>query len=437
MAAISKITGYEILDSRGNPTVAAQVVLSDGAVGFGASPSGASTGSREALELRDGDPKRYLGKGVTKAVDGVNREIFQALVGRDADDQDALDHRMIELDGTPTKSRLGANAILAVSIAIAKAAAASACVPLYRRIAEARPPRMPVPMMNIVNGGAHADNNVDMQEFMILPVGAESFSEALRWGVEVFHTLKGVLKSRRMSTAVGDEGGFAPDLPSNEAALEVIMQAIEKAGYRPGQDIWLGLDTASSEFYKDGRYHLASEDRHPTSAEFVDYLAQWVDRYPILTMEDAMAEDDWDGWKLLTDKLGKRVQLVGDDLFVTNTTILKQGIDKGVANSILIKLNQIGTLTETLAAIDMANAAGYTSVVSHRSGETEDTTIADLAVSTAATQIKTGSLCRSDRVAKYNRLLLIEHELGAAAEYAGRSAFSFDRTAGPQARKRN
>jgi len=431
MAAISEITGFEILDSRGNPTVAAQVVLSDGAVGFGASPSGASTGSREALELRDGDPKRYLGKGVTKAVAAVNRDIAQSLVGRDADDQHALDQRMIELDGTPTKSRLGANAILAVSIAAAKAAAASARVPLYRRIAGTRPPRMPLPMMNIVNGGAHADNNVDMQEFMILPVGAPSFSEALRWGVEVFHTLKGVLKSRRMSTAVGDEGGFAPDLPSNEAALEVIMQSIEKAGYRPGHDIWLGLDTASSEFYKDGRYHLASEDKHLSSAEFVDYLAQWVDRYPILTIEDAMAEDDWDGWKLLTDKLGKRVQLVGDDLFVTNTTILKQGIDKGVANSILIKLNQIGTLTETLAAIAMADAAGYTSVVSHRSGETEDTTIADLGVSTAATQIKTGSLCRSDRVAKYNRLLVIEHELGTAAEYAGRSAFSFDRASRP------
>ncbi len=428
MAAISKVTGFEILDSRGNPTVAAQVVLSDGSAGFGASPSGASTGSREALELRDGDPKRYLGKGVTKAVARVNREIAQSLVGRDADDQDSLDHRMIELDGTPTKSRLGANAILAVSIAVAKAAAESAGIPLYRRIAGTRSPRMPVPMMNIVNGGAHADNNVDMQEFMILPVGAESFSEALRWGVEVFHTLKGVLKSRRMATAVGDEGGFAPDLPSNEAALEVIMQSIEKAGYRPGHDIWLGLDTASSEFHKDGRYHLASEDKHLTSAEFVDYLAQWVDRYPILTIEDAMAEDDWDGWKLLTDKLGKRVQLVGDDLFVTNTAILKQGIDRGVANSILIKLNQIGTLTETLAAITLADSAGYTSVVSHRSGETEDTTIADLSVSTAATQIKTGSLCRSDRVAKYNRLLLIEHELGSAAEYAGRSAFSFDRT---------
>ena len=427
MATISKITGFEILDSRGNPTVAAQVVLSDGARGFGASPSGASTGSREALELRDGDPKRYFGKGVTKAVGNINSEIAHSLVGRSADDQNALDHRMIELDGTPTKSRLGANAILAVSIAVAKAAAESARVPLYRRIAGTRPPRMPVPMMNIVNGGAHADNNVDMQEFMILPVGAESFSEALRWGVEVFHTLKGVLKRRGMSTAVGDEGGFAPDLPSNEAALEIIMESIEKAGYRPGHDIWLGLDTASSEFYKNGRYNIASEDKRLTSAEFIDYLAKWVDRYPILTVEDAMAENDWDGWKLLTEKLGKRVQLVGDDLFVTNTTILKEGIDKGVANSILIKLNQIGTLTETLAAIAMADAAGYTSVISHRSGETEDTTIADLAVSTAATQIKTGSLCRSDRVAKYNRLLHIEYELGAAAEYAGRSAFSFER----------
>jgi enolase len=424
MAAISKITGFEILDSRGNPTVAAEVVLADGARGFAASPSGASTGSREALELRDGDPKRYSGKGVTKAVGNIDHEIASSLVGRDADDQAALDQRMIDLDGTPTKSRLGANAILAVSIAAAKAAAESAGVPLYQRIGGTRSLRMPVPMMNIVNGGAHADNNVDLQEFMILPVGAPSFSEALRWGVEVFHTLKGVLKSRGMSTSVGDEGGFAPNLPSNEAALEVIMQSIEKAGYRPGHDIWLGLDTASSEFYKNGRYNLASEDKRLTSAELIDYLAKWVDRYPILTIEDAMAENDWDGWKLLTDKLGKRVQLVGDDLFVTNTTILKEGIDKGVANSILIKLNQIGTLTETLAAIAMADAAGYTSVISHRSGETEDTTIADLAVCTPAAQIKTGSLCRSDRVAKYNRLLLIERELGKDALYAGPTAFS-------------
>jgi len=429
MAAISKITGFEILDSRGNPTVAAEVVLADGALGFAASPSGASTGSREALELRDGDPKRYFGKGVTKAVSNIDHEIASSLVGRDADDQPALDQCMIDLDGTPTKARLGANAILAVSIAVAKAAAESARVPLYRRIAGTRRPRMPVPMMNIVNGGAHADNNIDMQEFMILPVGAESFSEALRWGVEVFHTLKGVLKSRGMSTSVGDEGGFAPNLPSNEAALEVIMQSIEKAGYRPGHDIWLGLDAASSEFHKDGRYELASETKRLSSAEFADYLAGWVDRYPILTVEDGMAEDDWVGWKQLTDKLGKRVQLVGDDLFVTNTAILEEGIAKGVANSILIKLNQIGTLTETLAAIAMADAAGYTSVISHRSGETEDTMIADLAVCTAAAQIKTGSLCRSDRVAKYNRLLRIEHDVGSAAEYAGRSAFSFDRTA--------
>ena len=428
MAIISQVTGFEILDSRGNPTVAARVVLADGSQGFAAAPSGASTGSREALELRDGDPKRYFGKGVIKAVDNVNGEIANALAGRDAEDQAALDRRLIELDGTPTKSRLGANAILAVSLAAAKAAAQSAGVPLYRRIRGERPVRMPVPMMNIVNGGAHADNNVDMQEFMIVPAGAPSFSEALRWGAEVFHTLKGVLKSRGLSTAVGDEGGFAPNLPSNEAALEVIMQSIEKAGYRPGHDIWLGLDAASSEFHKDGRYNLASEGRRLSSAELVDYLAQWVDRYPIVTIEDGMAENDWDGWKLLTDTLGKRVQLVGDDLFVTNTAILEEGIAKGVANSILIKLNQIGTLTETLAAIAMADSAGYTSVISHRSGETEDTTIADLAVCTAATQIKTGSLCRSDRVAKYNRLLLIESELGAKADYAGRSAFSLWRS---------
>jgi enolase len=423
MANISAISGFEILDSRGNPTVAARVVLSDGATGFAAVPSGASTGSREALELRDGDRRRYLGKGVTKAVANVNGEIAKALLSRDAQDQAALDRRMIELDGTPSKSRLGANAILAVSLAIAKAAAQSDNVPLYRRIGAARAPRMPVPMMNIVNGGAHADNNVDMQEFMIVPTGAPSFKEAVRWGVEVFHTLKGLLKSRGLSTAVGDEGGFAPDLPSNEAALEAIVQAIEKAGYQPGRDIALGLDTASSEFRKEGRYELASERKRLSSAEFVDYLSRWVDRYPIITIEDGMAEDDWDGWKLLTDTLGKRVQLVGDDLFVTNTSILDQGIAKGVANSILIKLNQIGTLTETLAAIAMADAAGYASVISHRSGETEDTTIADLSVCTAATQIKTGSLCRSDRVAKYNRLLLIEDELGEDAVYAGRSAF--------------
>ena len=423
MAAISKITGFEILDSRGNPTVAAEVVLADGSRGFAASPSGASTGSREALELRDGDPKRYFGKGVTKAVANVNGEIASSLVGRDADDQAALDRRMIDLDGTPTKSRFGANAILAVSIAAAKAAAQSSGVPLYRRIGGTRPLHMPVPMMNIVNGGAHADNNVDMQEFMILPVGAPSFSEALRWGVEVFHTLKGVLKGRGMSTAVGDEGGFAPNLPSNEAALEVIMQSIEKAGFRPGREIWLGLDAASSEFYKDGQYDLASEGKRLSSGEFVDYLAAWVDRYPILSIEDGMAEGDWNGWKELTERLGTGVQLVGDDLFVTNTSILAEGISRGVANSILIKLNQIGTLSETLDAIAMADKAGYTSVISHRSGETEDTTIADLGVCTAATQIKAGSLCRSDRVAKYNRLLLIENELGGRARYAGSTAF--------------
>ena len=423
MTKIVEVRGFEILDSRGNPTVAAEVVLADGARGFAASPSGASTGAREALELRDGDTKRYLGKGVLKAVAHVNGELRQALLGRDAQDQAGLDRRMIELDGTPIKSRLGANAILAVSLAAAKAAAASSGVPLYRRLAGSAPIRMPVPMMNIVNGGAHADNSVDMQEFMILPIGAPSFAEALRWGAEVFHALKGVLKSAGLSTAVGDEGGFAPNLPSNEAALETILLAIEKAGYKPGKDIYLGLDAASSEFYRKGQYELASEGKHFDSAQFVDYLSRWVDAYPIITIEDGMAEDDWAGWKLLTDKLGKRVQLVGDDLFVTNTAILQEGIDKGIANSILIKLNQIGTLTETLAAITMADAAGYSSVVSHRSGETEDTTIADLSVCTAATQIKTGSLCRSDRVAKYNRLLLIETEVGAKAAYAGMGAF--------------
>ena len=424
MAKIKQISGFEILDSRGNPTVAAEVVLTDGARGFGAAPSGASTGSREALELRDGDPKRYLGKGVTRAVGNINGELHQALSGRDADDQIALDERMIALDGTPSKSRLGANAILAVSIAVAKAAAQSSGMPLYRRIAAGRGIVMPVPMMNIVNGGAHADNNVDVQEFMILPVGAPSFSEALRWGVEVFHALKGQLKRSGLSTSVGDEGGFAPDLPSNQAALDIIMQAIESAGYRPGHDIWLGLDAASSEFRRNGKYELASEGQQFDSAQFVDYLAALVNRYPIISIEDGLAEDDWDGWKILTDKLGKQVQLVGDDLFVTNTAILQEGIAKGVANSILIKLNQIGTLTETLAAIAMADDAGYSAVVSHRSGETEDTTIADLAVCTTATQIKTGSLCRSDRVAKYNRLLLIEQELGKDATYAGREAFS-------------
>jgi len=424
MALIQQVRGFEILDSRGNPTVAAEVVLDSGARGFAASPSGASTGSREALELRDGDEWRYFGKGVRNAVANVNGELRAVLLGKDANDQAGLDRRMIELDGTPIKSRLGANAILAVSLAVAKAAADSAGVPLYRHLKMAMSPlQLPVPMMNIVNGGAHASNNVDMQEFMILPVGAPSFSEALRWGAEVFHSLKGILNNRGLSTTVGDEGGFAPNLPSNEAALEIILAAIEKAGYKPGIDISLGLDLASSEFYKNGVYDLASEGKHFDSAQFTDYLASWVDRYPIITIEDGMAEDDWEGWKLLTDKLGNRVQLVGDDVFVTNTEILSKGITAGVANAILIKLNQIGTLSETLDAITMAEQAGYSSVISHRSGETEDTTIADLSVCTTATQIKTGSLCRSDRVAKYNRLLLIEAELGVDAVYRGRSAF--------------
>jgi enolase len=424
MATIRTVRGFEILDSRGNPTVAAEVVLADGARGFAASPSGASTGSREALELRDGDPRRYLGKGVTKAVAHVNGELSSALVGRDAVDQAAADGLMIELDGTPTKARLGANAILAVSLALAKASAASAGLPLYRHLGGDRTARLPMPMMNIVNGGAHADNNVDMQEFMIVPVGAPRFAEAMRWGVEVFHSLKGLLKKRGLSTAVGDEGGFAPDLPSNEAAIEVILAAIEQAGFKSGQDIALGLDVASSEFHKNGVYELASEARRFDSAQFVDYLARWVDAYPIVTIEDGMAEGDWDGWELITAKLGKQVQLVGDDLFVTNTEILQQGIARSAANAILIKPNQIGTLTETLSAIAMAEKAGFASVVSHRSGETEDTTIADLSVCTAATQIKTGSLCRSDRMAKYNRLLLIEAELGASARFAGRAAIT-------------
>ncbi len=422
MANIQQVRGFEFLDSRGNPTVAAEVLLSDGARGFAASPSGASTGSREALELRDGDARRYLGRGVTKAVGHVNCEIVRALVGRPAVDQAALDHLMIELDGTPTKARLGANAILAVSLALAKAAAASTGQPLYRHLGGSAEPRLPLPMMNIINGGAHADNNVDMQEFMILPVGAPRFGEAMRWGVEVFHALKALLKRRNLSTAVGDEGGFAPDLPSNEAAIEVILAAIEHAGFKPGADIALGLDVASSEFHHAGHYVLASEDKRFDSSQFVDHLARWVDAYPIVTIEDGMAEGDWDGWEQLTARLGSRVQLVGDDLFVTNTEILRHGIERSAANAILIKPNQIGTLTETLAAITMAEAADFASVVSHRSGETEDTTIADLSVCTAATQIKTGSLCRSDRMAKYNRLLLIEAELGATARYAGRAA---------------
>ena len=424
MSAIQSIHAREILDSRGNPTVEVDVVLADGARGRAAVPSGASTGSREALELRDGDAKRYLGKGVQKAVANVNGEIAKAVVGMDAAAQADIDRSMIALDGTETKSRLGANAILGVSMACAHAAAASAGVPLYQYLQGGRTLRMPVPMMNIINGGAHADNSVDLQEFMILPVGASSIAEAVRWGAEVFHALKKVLGSRGLNTAVGDEGGFAPDLGSNQEAIEVILEAIEKAGYKAGQDIYLGIDAASSEFYKDGKYHLSAEGKSLDSAGMIDVLASWVAQYPILTIEDGLDEGDWDGWKLLTERLGKDVQLVGDDLFVTNPKILREGIDKGIGNSILIKVNQIGTLTETLEAIDMAHAAGYSAVVSHRSGETEDTTIADLSVATGAGQIKTGSLSRSDRVAKYNQLIRIEEALGSAVQYAGKAAFA-------------
>jgi enolase len=421
MIRISDVHGREILDSRGNPTVEAEVRLEDGTRGEAAVPSGASTGTREAVELRDGDKARYLGKGVLKAVANVNGTLRDALVGQAFADQAALDRRLIELDGSENKSKLGANALLAVSLAFAKAAAASAGQPLYRYVGNGT--TMPVPMMNIVNGGAHADNSVDVQEFMILPVGAPSFREALRYGAEVFHALKSVLKKSGLSTAVGDEGGFAPDLPSNRAALDTIMEAIARAGFAAGSEILLGLDVASSELYEDGRYRLASENREFDAAGFVDYLAGLVDAYPIVTIEDGMSEGDWEGWRLLTERLGERVQLVGDDLFVTNTRILERGIDEKIANSILIKPNQIGTLSETLDAITMATGAGYSAVVSHRSGETCDSTIADLAVGTAATQIKTGSLCRSDRIAKYNRLLRIEEELGARAGYAGREAF--------------
>jgi enolase len=423
MSKIADVAGWEILDSRGNPTVAAEIRLAGGAVGRAAVPSGASTGTREAVELRDGDKKRYLGKGVLKAVGHVNGEIRAALLGKEAADQAGIDRLLIDLDGTENKGRLGANAILAASLACAHATARERSVGLYRLLGGSGPLQMPVPMMNIINGGVHADNSVDLQEFMILPVGAGSLREAVRFGAEVFHALKSVLKGRGLNTAVGDEGGFAPDLPSNEAAIEVILEAIGRAGFTAGRDIYLGLDAASSEFYKNGRYVLASEGRDFDSAGFADYLARWVDQYPIISIEDGMEESDWDGWKILTDKLGGRVQLVGDDLFVTNTRILEKGIEKGIANSVLIKLNQIGTLTETLAAIDMAAAAGYSAVISHRSGETEDVTIADVAVATSATQIKTGSLSRTDRVAKYNQLIRIENELGDAASYVGRSAF--------------
>ena len=424
MSLIKHIRGLEVLDSRGNPTVAAEVTLAGGARGYAAAPSGASTGSREAIELRDGDPQRYGGKGVRRAVGHVNHDIAQALQGFDADDQGGLDARLIELDGSPNKGRLGANALLAVSLAAARAAAAANDMPLYRRFSNSSQLLLPVPMMNIINGGAHADNNVDIQEFMILPVAAPSFAEALRWGTEVFHALKAQLKAAGLTTAVGDEGGFAPDLPSNAAALDAIMKAVEITGFKPGRDIWLGLDVASSEFHVDGHYLLGAEDKRFDAEGFTEWLAGLVRQYPILSIEDGMAEDDWAGWKLLTERLGDKVQLVGDDLFVTDARTLQQGISAGLANAILIKPNQIGTLSETLDAIKLAAEKGYASIVSHRSGETEDSTIADIAVGTSATQIKTGSLCRSDRVAKYNRLLAIEDELGAQCSYAGRTAFA-------------
>lgn len=428
MAKIIEIKGREILDSRGNPTVEADVILDNGIIGRACSPSGASTGSREALELRDGDKARYLGKGVLKAVANINGLIRTALIGKDPVKQAEIDQTMIDLDGTDNKENLGANAILAVSLATAKAAALSEGIPLYEHISNLNgTPKqysMPVPMMNIINGGEHADNNVDIQEFMIQPVSASSFAEALRMGAEIFHNLKAILKERKLNTAVGDEGGFAPDFSSNEAALAAIVAAVAKAGYKLGEDVTLALDCASSEFYKDGKYVLSGEDKSFTSAEFADYLDNLTNLYPIISIEDGMDESDWDGWKILTEKIGQKTQLVGDDLFVTNTKILKEGIEKGIANSILIKFNQIGSLTETLEAIRMAKKAGYTAVISHRSGETEDATIADLAVGTAAGQIKTGSLCRSDRIAKYNQLLRIEEMLGDKAPYNGRQEFT-------------
>jgi enolase len=424
MSAIVDIVGREILDSRGNPTVECDVLLESGVMGRAAVPSGASTGSREAIELRDGDKSRYLGKGVLKAVGYINNEISEAVLGLDASEQAFLDRTLIELDGTENKSRLGANAMLAVSMAVARAAAEEAGLPLYRYFGGMAAVQMPVPMMNVINGGEHANNNLDLQELMIIPIGAPSFREALRYGAEVFHALKKILHDKGISTAVGDEGGFAPNVPNHEAAIQMILEAIDKAGYVAGEQIALGLDCAASEFYKDGKYVLAGEGGLSLSAqEWTDMLATWVDKYPIISIEDGMAEGDWDGWKILTDRLGKNVQIVGDDLFVTNTKILKEGIDKGIANSILIKINQIGTLSETFAAIEMAKRAGYTAVISHRSGETEDSTIADIAVGTNAGQIKTGSLSRSDRMAKYNQLLRIEEDLGEVAVYPGRAAF--------------
>ena len=424
MSAIVDIVGREILDSRGNPTVECDVLLESGVMGRAAVPSGASTGSREAIELRDGDKARYGGKGVLKAVEHINTEISEAVLGLDASEQAFLDKTMIDLDGTENKSRLGANAMLAVSMAVARAAAEESGLPLYRYFGGMNGTQLPVPMMNVINGGAHANNSLDLQEFMIVPVGASSFREALRQGAEVFHALKKIIDGKGMSTAVGDEGGFAPSVDNHEAAIQLILQAISDAGYTPGQEIVLALDCAASEFYKDGHYVLAGEGGlQLDSAGWTDMLATWVDKYPIISIEDGMAEGDWDGWKLLTERLGQKVQLVGDDLFVTNTKILKEGIDKHIANSILIKINQIGTLTETFQAIEMAKRAGYTAVISHRSGETEDSTIADIAVGTNAGQIKTGSLSRSDRMAKYNQLLRIEEDLGDMAEYPGRAAF--------------
>jgi len=423
MSAIVDIIAREIMDSRGNPTVEVDVLLESGVIGRAAVPSGASTGAKEAVELRDGDKSRYLGKGVLNAIENVNTEITEAIIGLDAEEQSFIDKTLIELDGTENKDRLGANAILGVSMACARAAAEESGLPLYRYLGGSAFMQLPTPMMNIINGGAHADNSVDIQEFMIVPAGLPTFREALRAGAEVFHALKKTLHAKGLATTVGDEGGFAPNLPSNESALQLIMESIEAAGYEPGKDIYLGLDCASTEFYKEGKYHLESEGAALTSAEFCDYLATLAGKYPIITIEDGMDEFDWDGWDLLTQRLGKTTQLVGDDLFVTNPKILREGIQKGVANSVLIKVNQIGTLTETFQTIEMAKRANYTAVVSHRSGETEDTTIADISVATNALQIKTGSLCRSERVAKYNQLLRIEEELGDATSYAGLSAF--------------
>ena len=423
MSAIVDIIGREVIDSRGNPTVECDVLLESGVMGRAAVPSGASTGSREAIELRDGDKSRYLGKGVLKAVEHINTEIAEAVLGLDASEQAFLDKTLIDLDGTENKGRLGANAMLAVSMAVARAAAEEAGLPLYRYFGGMGAVQLPVPMMNVINGGAHANNNLDLQEFMILPVGAPTFREALRYGAEVFHALKKILHDKHISTAVGDEGGFAPSVASHEEAIQLILQAIEAAGYTAGEQIALGLDCAASEFYKDGKYHLEGEGLTLTAEQWTDMLATWCDKYPIISIEDAMAEGDWDGWKHLTERLGKKVQLVGDDLFVTNTKILKEGIDKDIANSILIKINQIGTLTETFAAIEMAKRAGYTAVISHRSGETEDNTISDIAVGLNAGQIKTGSMSRSDRMSKYNQLLRIEEDLGDVAVYPGRRAF--------------